>query len=96
MILLSGCAGVAYHRTDTGLNVAFRMKDVKDVSMYASSDGYEEHKAQQIKDKWSVDVPYSDTLRYFITADGRQTLPDCTAKESDDFGGQVCVYEVEQ
>lgn len=95
-VLITGCAGITFQKTDTGLTAAFKMKDVSQVSLYASVDGYAEHKAELIKNKWTVELPYADEMSYFITADGQQTLPDCDSKEFDDFGGQLCVYEVEK
>lgn len=95
-VILTGCAGITFTKTDTGLKAVFKMKDVSSVSLFASTDGYEEHKADLNDGKWTVNLPYADEMDYFITADGKQTLPECDMKEFDDFGGQLCVYEVEK
>lgn len=96
VLILSGCAGVTFVKTNSGMDAKFTFKNAKEISMYTSTDGYAEHKAEGKKDSWLVHLPYADSMTYFITADGVQTLPDCEMKEFDDFGGQLCVREEEE
>lgn len=89
------CSQVRFHKTESGLNGEFRIKDINRLSIYISTDGYVEHPAVRDGNVWKVELPYTAKFKAFMTADGEYFLPDCPMREYDDFGSQLCLYEEE-
>lgn len=90
---LLSCAQAGFKKNGSELNGFFRIKNADTLSIYVSTDGYEEHKAVRDGGIWRVSFPYAERFTAYMTADGKFFLPACPMKEYDDFGSQLCVYE---
>jgi hypothetical protein len=92
-VILAGCAGEEFKVKDGILNAAFKIKDAGEVAFYRSSNGFAPVNAEKIKGKWTVSVPSEEKFTYFLKVDGKEYLPECSMKQTDDFGGKICIYE---
>ncbi|MGD9806995.1 MAG: hypothetical protein AB7E76_04070 [Deferribacterales bacterium] len=93
IILLQGCANYSMVRKADAVDAKFMIKDVGEVYLYTSANGYKKIKLNNDKDKWLGSFPFKEGTRYFLTVDGKMYLPECSMRENDGFGGQLCIYE---
>ncbi|QAR33817.1 hypothetical protein EP073_10485 [Geovibrio thiophilus] len=93
LLLCAGCSQHSFSPKNGMLLAAFKIKDAGQVSLYHSSDGFEEKKAEQKDGKWEAIINQEEYFTYFLTVDGKVFLPDCGMKQQDDFGGEICIYE---
>lgn len=89
---LIGCASVKVTMLDNDMAVSFRVKAQK-VLFYSSVNGFTPVQADGDGKNWTAVIPKAAQMRYFVVADGRTYLPECTLKEKDDFGGELCIYQ---
>ncbi|MGE4317524.1 MAG: hypothetical protein AB7E96_01360 [Deferribacterales bacterium] len=94
-LVLSACASVSINRSGDSDIASFAVKDAGQLSLFSSVNGYAEIKGVRDGGRWRFMMPHAKSYRYFLKKDGEIYLPECPMKESDGFGGKLCVYEEE-
>jgi len=65
----------------------------RNVQFLSSLDGYQGHEAHRgLWGFWEIHISADRHFSYFYEVDGTPSIPDCTFKEFDDFGSQICLY----
>jgi len=93
VMITQACANYSMIKRADAVQAKFNIKEAHEVYLYTSVNGYKKIRLDNDKDKWSGAFPFKEEFRYFLTVDGKTYLPDCKAKESDGFGGELCIYE---
>lgn len=92
VIILTGCSH--FDRTQgTVLNLFVKAPEAKSVYLATSLDNFALHPARKIHSgMWVISVDADKQFSYFYVIDGKTRIPECTYKETDDFGGENCVF----
>jgi len=92
--LLAGCASLPFIRGGPQSVILYLKKpDAKKVQFASSLDNFQLHDTlRTASGRWEIRMPANREFRYFYIVDGRNYVPDCRYKETDDFGSQDCVY----
>lgn len=92
--LLAGCTSAHYTRSNSQMVTLFlKMPTAGKVQFASSLDNYRIHDTRKkASGRWEVLVPKNAKFSYFYIVDGRNYVPDCRYKETDDFGSQNCIY----
>lgn len=92
-LLLSGCAVHSQRIQGDEIILMLRQPSAKTVVLACSLDGFTLRPAQMVSGRWEVKLPANSAFRYFYKVDGRIFIPDCSMKESDDFGSENCIFD---
>ncbi len=96
MIGLTGCSEHFYHIEGDTLHLYLRQTEAKDVFFASSEDGYERHPAVKIDhNTWEITLSPATEFKYFYIVDGSVFLPACKFTERDDFGSEICIYDID-
>lgn len=93
VFFLSACATHFYRIQEGEVTLVLRRPEARSVMLATSLDGFHLRPASKVSDTWEVRLPAGRGFRYFYQVDGMMVVPDCTLKESDDFGSQNCIFE---
>ena len=90
---LSACS-THYHRIDgDGMILGLRKPEANRVVVFCSLDGFNPRPADRVSGRWEVKLPADKAFKYFYTVDDILFLPDCSMKETDDFGSENCIFD---
>ncbi|NNG00087.1 MAG: hypothetical protein HKM93_11955 [Desulfobacteraceae bacterium] len=91
-LVAAGCSSLPV--PDNNLAVfSIRAPGATEVDFFCSCDGFEPRPAARGSDlAWSVSVSADRDFSYFFVVDGRVSLPDCSARETDDLGATSCIF----
>ena len=94
IFLLSSCATSHYYRQDNGkVSLFIRQPEAHEVFFLCSLDRYQRHETEKMKNGvWKIELPSSQTFRYFYLIDDKVVVPECGQSEKDDFGSGNCIY----
>jgi hypothetical protein len=93
VFFLSACA-THFHRIQKNqVTLVLRLPEAREVLLATSLNGFNLCPAARVSDAWEVTLPADQSFRYFYRVDGEIVVPDCSLKESDDFGSQNCIFE---
>lgn len=96
IVLVSACTGQSrYNVIDEkdGTAIVIRLPDARKVEFVCSCRNFAPAPAKKINNKmWSVTIPKSREFTYFFLVDGREYLPDCEFRQTDDFGSEICIH----
>lgn len=92
VLLSAGCAR-HYHRIEDGTLEMFLKAKASSVLFASSLDNYTPVPAVRTgRETWVVSVPAGREFSYFYVIDGAVFVPECTYRESDEFGSENCIY----
>lgn len=92
VLFLSGCSSWPT-APDRHIRLSIQAPYADSVTFACSRYDFEPMPAMRESDsKWSVEVPGDREFTYFFIVDGTVTLPDCQAREMDDFGDISCLF----
>jgi hypothetical protein len=92
-ICLAGCVKHYYRVQDNTVTFYLSLPEGKDVYFAHSLDHYRLHKIKKNKlGVWELAVPSGFEFSYYYIVDGDMHVPTCEFKETDDFGGQNCIF----
>lgn len=93
--LVSGCAGTQHISRDAQ-TLTFKLYEpsATDVRFVHSANRFTPiAMTKTLPGLWETSLPpIMAEFKYFYLVDNRVYLPDCLAKEQDDFGSENCIY----
>ena len=93
MGLLCGCTSHYYAIQKKEVYVYLKAPEANDISYATSADGFQLHAVKaDTSGHWYFRAPSQPEFKYFYVVDGEIYLPACKYRETDDFGGQNCIY----
>lgn len=91
--LISGCASHYYTIENKVVYVYLKAPQAGEVSYATSADGFQLHPiTPDVGGKVYFQASAQSEFKYFYMVDGEVYLPACKYKETDDFGGENCIY----
>lgn len=92
-LFIFGCTHHAILVDKDRVTLSLKAPGAKSVQFASSLDSYSVHEAKRdAESNWVVQLPSETQFSYFYLVDGKFFLPECTYRETDDFGSQNCVY----
>jgi hypothetical protein len=93
LLSLTACSGHYYLKEGNQVTFFLKRPEAQKVVLYCSMDGFAGHPATRVSGRWEVRLPAERTFTYFYRLDDELYLPDCAARETDDFGSENCVFD---
>lgn len=91
--VLTACGSHHYRVDGDHMTLILTKPEAKTVVFFCSVDGFVAHPATHLSGRWEVSVPAGEAFSYFYWVDDKLFIPDCPAKETDDFGSENCIYD---
>ncbi len=93
LLPLSACSAHHYRADGDRVTLFLRIPEAKKVVLYGSMDGFAAHPATYTSGTWEVRLPLDKPFTYFYRVNDELFLPDCPAREKDDFGSENCIFD---
>lgn len=91
---LTACATHPQKLGRDGVTLYLDVSSAGHVAFVCSLDQFRIRPMEKIgNDIWSIRVPADQYFSYYYIVDGELHIPDCSLKETDDFGSENCIYE---
>jgi hypothetical protein len=92
-IWIAGCVRHYYKVQDNTVTFYLLVPEAKNVYFSYSTDQCRLHKVKKNKlGIWEHVAPSEFEFSYYYIVDGDIYVPTCEFKETDDFGGQNCIF----
>ena len=92
-VLFSACAAHEYRVEEEEIVLLLRASNAAQVRLFCSCDGVQPKSAEKKWGRWEVRIAADRAFTYFYTIDGNSYVPDCPAREKDDFGSENCIVD---
>ena len=92
-LCLAGCATHRYRVEKSTVTLMLRAPQAGTVTLLCSLGDFAERPATRQGAWWLVTLPSGSAFRYVYRVDGTLFLPDCSQRETDDFGAENCIFD---
>jgi hypothetical protein len=91
--ITAGCLPIPALRADHEIRISLDLPEAKEVIFLSSLNRYEPVSMNKtFVGTWEIHLPEDKSFDYFFRVDGNPYTPDCRLRQTDDWGGHLCIY----